>query len=51
MSQWASFLLIAGGLIFAVVALYLTWRIALEPWIERLSDYLRVRRERPEWFL
>ena len=50
MSPFAAFLLIAGGLIFAVVAAHLLWRIAVEPLIERMADYLAVRREFPRWF-
>lgn len=43
MSPLTSFLLIAGGLIFAVVALYLLWRVGVQPWVEKVSNYLSAR--------
>lgn len=43
-------LYIACGIAAVVVWARLVWLIALKPWIERLSDYLRVRREFPRWF-
>lgn len=51
MSPLESLAIIACGIAAVVLWARLVWLIVFQPWVERVSDYLRVRRDKPEWFL